>query len=90
MPRSLFRILASVILLLSVLFMPFWLTVILALSGMVYFSYFWEAAALLLLSDLLYGAPDTGLFGMVFISFIIAIIAILLVEFMKKKLKFYK
>lgn len=83
------RILASVILLFSVLFMPFWMSVVLALTGMVYFPVFWEAALLFLLSDLLYGVKIVKFSGMIFISFLVSIIVLIVIELLKKKLKFY-
>jgi hypothetical protein len=83
------RILASILLLFSILFMPFWVSVILALASMVYFSIFWEATILLLLSDLLYGAKEAKFSNIIFISFIVSILVLVLLEFLKKKLKFY-
>ena len=82
------RISASFILLLSVLFMPWWISVILALVGIIYFHYFWEAVALAIVSDLLFGVPETKFYNMVFISFLFTIIALLLIEFIKKKTRF--
>lgn len=82
----LFRIGAVIILLLSVLFMPFWLSVILAVAGMFYFKIFWEAIVLFLVSDLLFGLKDAGV---IFLSGIVALLAFVLIEIMKKKLKFY-
>ncbi|MEK7572358.1 MAG: hypothetical protein AAB493_00680 [Patescibacteria group bacterium] len=84
------RIFASILLLFSILFLPFWVSVILALLGMLYFSLFYEAVVLFLLSDLLYGAPEARLFNIFFFSFILSIIFLLVIEFLKKKLKFYK
>ncbi|OGI59433.1 hypothetical protein A3C60_00490 [Candidatus Nomurabacteria bacterium RIFCSPHIGHO2_02_FULL_37_45] len=84
-----FRILAFLVLLLSILFMPFWVSVILAFMGMVYFPLFLEAVFLFLLSDLLYGAREAKLGGMIFVSFIITVVVFILIEFLKKKLKFY-
>lgn len=83
----LFRILASVVLLWSVLFMPFWVSVILAFAGMVYFPFFLEAVFLFFLSDLLYGVPEPRFFNTVFVSFIIAIVCFVLLELLKKKLR---
>jgi len=83
------RILAAVVLLFSILFMPFWLSLILALGGMIYFNIFWEAIVLFLLSDLLFGLPGAKFSSMVFISFAISIIVLLGVESAKKKVKFY-
>jgi len=83
------RILASIILLFSILFLPFWLSVILALAGMIYFSFFFEAVFIFFISDLLYGAKESRFFGIVFVSLIISLLLLILAEFFKKKLKFY-
>lgn len=83
------RILVSVILLFSVLFMPFWVSIILALAGMIYFKSFWEAIILFLLSDLLYGVKEAKFSGVIFISFVAAAVVFIIVEIIKKKLKFY-
>jgi len=80
-----YRILASFLLLFSVLFMPFWVSVILALAGMIYFSRFFEAPVLFLLSDSLFGAKEARFNGMVFISFIIVAIVLIIIEIVKKK-----
>lgn len=81
------RILASLILLLSILFMPFWVSVILALVSMVYFSFFWESLVLFFLSELLYGVNEIRSSNIFFISFILPSITLLIVEFLKKKLR---
>ena len=84
------RILGSVILLFSVLYWPFWVSVILALGGMIYFSVFWEAVVLFFLSDALYGTSEEKFFGMVFVSFFISLAVLLAIETLKKKLRFYR
>ena len=84
------RISASILLLFSILFMPFWVSVVVALCAMIYFNVFWEAIALFLLSDLLYGIPEIKFFDMVFVSAIVAIIVLIIIEVTKKKLKFYE
>ncbi|MFA6520280.1 MAG: hypothetical protein WCT44_01580 [Candidatus Paceibacterota bacterium] len=78
------RILFSILLFISVIFWPFWLSVLLAIVGMVYFSHYWEAVTLLLLSDVLYGVKEAKFSGMIFVSFFISIIVILLVEAFKR------
>ena len=83
------RILATVILLFSILFLPFYISVILGILGMVYFSFFLEAVFLLFLSDLLYGARENHLFHMTFIAFFISVIILVVIELFKRKLKFY-
>jgi len=83
------RILASVILLVSIIFMPFWVSIVLALAGMIYFAVFWEAAVLFLLSDLLFGVKEAKFSGLIFISFVAAAMVLIMVEIVKKRLKFY-
>ena len=85
----LIRILASVLLLFSILFMPFWVSVILALVGMFYFVIFGEAIILLLLSDLLYGVKENKFFGAIFVSSVIFGTVLIVIEIVKKKMKFY-
>lgn len=85
----LLRISASVILLFSILFMPFWLSIFLALLAMVYFPLFWEAIPLLLLSDLMYGVKEPKSLPVIFTSFILSIIFLIVIEIVKKKLKYY-
>lgn len=85
----LIRILASALILFSALFLPFWVSIILALAGLIYFPIFWEAVLLFLLSDLLYGVREAKFSGFVFISFFLALLFLILIELLKKKLKFY-
>jgi len=61
------RILAFVLLLFSILFMPFYVSVILALIGMVYFSKFFEAPILFLLSDLLFGVREAKFYNIILV-----------------------
>lgn len=82
------RMFASIILLFSVLFMPFWVSVILALVGMIYFSYFVEAVFMFLLSDLLFGVPEVKFLNAVFISFFLKIFCLIVVELLKKTFRF--
>jgi len=82
------RILASIILLFSILFVPFWVSVILAFAGMAYFPFFLEAVFLFFLSDLLYGTSEIKLFNTVFVSFILALVCFIILELLKNKLRF--
>jgi len=85
----LLRISFSVALLISVLFLPLWLSLLLALAGMFYFPIFLEGLVLLLLSDLLYGVEEARFLNITFVSLVMGGVALILVEFLKKKLKFY-
>ena len=76
-------------LLISVLFWPFWISIILALAGMIYFNVFLEAVVLFLLSDVLFGIKETSWGGMMFVSFVVSAIVLVIIEVTKKKLKFY-
>jgi len=83
------RIIAFIVLLFSVLFLPFYISAILAILGMFYFKIFWEAIIVLLLSDLLYGTKEAKFSNTLFVSFIVSILILILIEFLKRKLKFY-
>lgn len=83
------RVFLSILMLFSILFLPFWVSVILAVLGMIYFSWFIEGVALFLLSDFLYGIKEEKLFNIYFFSFIISVIFLIITEAFKKKLKFY-
>ena len=83
------RILTSILLLFSVLFLPFWISAIIALAGMAYFRKYWEAVALMFLSDVLYGASVAKFFGMVFVAFFVSLVALIIIESLKTKIKFY-
>jgi hypothetical protein len=84
----LLRISAIIVLLLSVLFMPFWLSVILGLAGMIYFNKFFEAPVLFMLSDSLYGIKEAKFSGMVFVSFFVCLIILVVMEILKKNSNF--
>ena len=83
------RFMASISLLFSVLFMPLWVSVILALVGILYFSFFIEAIIIFLLLDLLYGVPQIKFFSVVFVSSIVILVCLVILELLKGKLRFY-
>jgi hypothetical protein len=83
------RILAFFVLLISMLFWPLWISVVLALAGMIYFKLYLEAVLLFFLSDLLYGAKEAKFFGTLFISFTASAVVLIIIEVIKRKLRFY-
>lgn len=83
------RFIASIVLLFSILSMPLWVSFVLALLGIIYFSFFIEAIIIFLLLDLLYGIPQLKFFNIVFVSSIITFICLVILELLKKKLRFY-
>ncbi|HTE49076.1 MAG TPA: hypothetical protein VK675_04170 [Candidatus Paceibacterota bacterium] len=83
------RILASALLLVSILFLPVWVSAILGLAGIAYFSFFLEAVLLFFLSDLLYGVKEARFFNVVFVSLIAALICFTILELIKRKIRFH-
>ena len=79
------RIAYSAIVLLSVLFLPFWVSFLLAIVGMVFFPYYLEAVLILFISDLLYGAPETRFLNATFVALIFGAFLLILIEFLKKR-----
>jgi len=55
---------------------------------MIYFPFFLEAVFLFILSDLLFGLKETAPFGIIFFSSVIALIFSIILELLKKKLRF--
>ncbi len=83
------RIAFSILLLFSILFMPFYISMFLALIGMAYFAFFIEAIFLFFLIDLLYGVKEIRYHNNIFLSLLIITIIFISIEIIKKKLKFY-
>jgi len=84
-----FRILSILLLTFSVLFMPFWLSVLLGLSIAAYFPFFLEGIVIFFLSDLLYGVPEVKFYGVTYASLVGAVLILIGIEFLKKRLKYY-
>lgn len=81
------RIIAFLVLLSSILFMPYWVSIVLALAAIVYFSFYWESAILFLLSDLLFGVKENKFWGVLFVSAVIFLIIMIVAELLKKKIR---
>ena len=83
------RIIASIILLFSILFLPFWVSIILALGAIAYFSIFLEAVLIFFISDLMFGIPETRFANYVFVSSTAVFILLIILELLKNKIRFY-
>jgi hypothetical protein len=83
------RIFIILILMFSILFLPFWVSLILAFIGMVSFPFFVEAIILFLLSDLLFGVSGARFSNVVVVSMLISIAMFIAVEIFKTKSVFY-
>ena len=78
----------DILLFLGAFAMPFWLVVILALFGLIYFKNFYEFIAVFLLHDFLYAVPEPHMFGSVFTLTIASLIIFFLSNFIKRKVIF--
>jgi hypothetical protein len=65
--------------------MPFGVSALLALAGMIYFTFFYEAVILFLLSDVLYGVREAKFSSIIFIAFFVSIALLTNIEITKKK-----
>lgn len=81
------RIIFSIVLFLSVLFLPFWVSAILGLIGILAFRYYFEAVGLLLISDLMFGAPTARFYNFTFVSTLFSLALLTATELVRDKLK---
>lgn len=70
------RIIVSMLLLVSIFILPYWLYLIFMLAAIVYFDFFWEAVVLGFIVDTVYA---TGLKGVIESFPVIAVSAVVLV-----------
>jgi hypothetical protein len=81
------RIIAIIILLFSILFLPFWVS---AIGGILYFPMFLEAVLIFLISDLMFGIPEARFANYVFFSSTIIFVLLIILELLKNKIRFYQ
>ena len=84
------RIVLDIILFLGVFIFPFWLMLILAFVGLLYFRNFYEFIAVFVVLDFLYAAPEKRFGGSVFVLTVVSTIVYFSVNFLKKKTIFSK
>lgn len=72
------------------IFLPFWAYFTMAIFGIFYFSIYFEAFAVLLISDLIYGVKISKLFDITFSTGLVIFALLLLAEEVKKHSKFYR
>jgi len=81
------RIILDIILLLSVLFLPWWITIILALALVFYFKLYYEFIIAAVLTDMLYGVPKAWLFDLAIMYTTFSIVLFILVQWIKTRLR---
>lgn len=79
----------SLILLIGAFFLPPWLIMILAISGIFLFEYFFEAIFAGFIIDVLYGTTVNFMHIFLLYTFFITI-ALVIISSIKRKLKFYQ
>ncbi len=80
------RLVLGVILLGSLFWLPWWITLILGLVGFIVFKNYYEGAAFALLFDLIYGAVGSGFWGFPLPFFLGAIVLLLILPPLKYRL----
>lgn len=84
------RIIFSILLFISLFFLPFWVFIILSLVGMFLFLDYYEALFLLFFADMLYGTRENRYFNFVYIYSIFGLILFFTINFIKQKIRFNK
>lgn len=81
-----FRIVFAVILFASALLAPLWLSVVIAVVGLVLFPSYYELVGAALLSDFVFGVPESRFFGFQFVSTIIVFLVVFGADLFRKKM----
>ena len=84
------RIIFSLALFSMMSFLPFYFLIIFAIIGMFLFKKYYEALFILVLADLLFGTKQSVFLNIVYVYFTLGIILFFIIEFLKKKLRYYK
>jgi hypothetical protein len=84
------RLIASLILLISIFTVPIYVSLALGLIMMFYFSYFFEALIIFLIADLFYGVAKTQFWDITYVSFLISLLSFVVLEIIKTRLNLSK
>jgi hypothetical protein len=77
------RIISILILVVSVFFVSWWLFLILGICGAIFNKYFFEFVGISFVSDILYGIPGRFHITGILTTFIIALVIVLVIEYIK-------
>jgi hypothetical protein len=78
-----YRVLAAGLLLLSILSLPWWITIAAALTATIFFHRYYELVGFGLLVDLMYGLPSDGFLSIPFLHTLAALLILGFIEVMK-------
>lgn len=81
-----FRIIANIAIILSLFFLPFWVSLVLSFAALIYFKKYFEIMPFFLITDMLYGLPEERYLGFTIISISIGIVLYVTVSLIKKKI----
>lgn len=84
------RIIFSIALFSMMFFLPFYFLIIFAIIGLFLFKRYYEALIILLFADLLFGTKQSYFLDVVYMYSILGIVLFFIIEFLKKKLRYYK
>lgn len=84
------RPISCLVMVVSIFFFPWWYSLALLVAAIFYFTRYYEALFFGLLMDLVYAAEVTEFRGIVLVSFSAAAILFFLIEFLKRRLVFYR
>jgi hypothetical protein len=82
------RIISNLILFLSAIIMPWWVTLPMAIFFALRFKSYYELIALGLILDALYGAPMPVFYGHILVFSLTCALIFVLLEFLKPQLRF--
>ncbi|MFA7285333.1 MAG: hypothetical protein WC011_00590 [Candidatus Paceibacterota bacterium] len=80
------RIIYSVLVLSTILFWPFWISLFMIFIGMLYFNKYYEGLALIIIFESLYSVPEVKIFDLYFVYTISFFFVFVLIQYLKKKL----
>lgn len=83
------RMSVTLLLLLSILFLPWWITASLSFLAMLYFDAYFEMLIVALIFDSLYSADVQKFAGYQFVSVTITLVLLILLMYIKKRFSFY-
>ena len=81
------RLITNIALLISVLFLPWWISVGMSLIGLFIFNRFYEAIVFMFAIDLLYGAPGNNYWSFQFLLTSIAVLVLTLIGAIKRRFR---
>lgn len=84
------RILLDIVIVLSVFYLPWWISAILVAIGAFFFDKFYEIFFIGLLLDILYGVKTEKFYGVWFIFTVVFTLIYIIIKYFKKNIRSYK